>query len=209
MDLTAGKGAKMPVQMNNVSQIYADARERHDEVQISRAVAWVISTFDRFIKYTDPNNPEKAFLYVSNVIINPEDHATWARNRPLGHRESAFMSADDFALMFIDVILAGKIKVKDSSLLKAIAPDVDITDASARIAALIENDEARGLGHADKLRQFPNWRVEACVECGNPLLTVRRFSKTDRTAVKECTNPKCGTITKLGFKLPMTNVKEA
>lgn len=183
-------------------QMVEDARTRYDEIQISKAISWVMLTFDQFIFYTQGAHPEIAQLWMFNYIINPEDRATWAKRRPVGHRESASMPVEQFALMYIDAILAPQIVLSDPSLAEECA--------NMRIAALVEDDRERGVGYAEPLIAFPDWRVEGCEKCRFPLVCVRPRCldrqgylipefKGDKSAVMEC--PDCGHVGEMGFEL--------
>ena len=183
-----------------------DARERYTQVEISQAITWVMMTFDKFIFYTVGAHPEIAELWWLNFFVNEEDHATFARGRPLGHREGGKVLVEDWALNYIDSILAPQIILKNHMLLGECA------SGNMRITLMLESDLERNIGWAESLRSFPNWRVDGCADCGNPLATMRPKARKrkggnmgDLSAVLDC--GKCGHISEMGYMLDYDNRK--
>ena len=169
----------------NQQERRALAIEKYSEVQIAQATAWTMRTFEPFVKYIDWQNPEVGYIFFYAIILKPADMEGIGRSHQIGEYNDRFVRVEDFTFLFIDTILAEKLPFSASH-------------ENQRIAAMIDEDIARGSGHAQFLKTFPDWRVECCSACGQPRQKVNyrdydpkkgRGIKTrrgDTTAVLEC-----------------------
>jgi len=115
-----------------------EKRARFDEVQISKAVAWILETFKSVISWEN----EKAIIWFKRFLSNPFYRKAGLTKLPDDWAVKLYMPVESFALQYIEVIL-------DESV-----PE------NNKIEAMIEFDEKNGIGAADYLRIFPDWPVD-------------------------------------------------
>jgi len=129
-------------QVTSFKALIAERRGRFDEIQISKAVKWILDKFKSVISWEN----EIAIIWFKRFLSDPFYRKEGWTKLPDDWSVKVFMKAEEFSLLYIDIIL-----------------DESISE-SEKMNAIIQFDKDNSIGHAPMLEKFPDWPVDLNVK---------------------------------------------